>query len=260
MSSSLGGGDFSTFKVKGIDIAAIDVSRARDLIGELATNAHGNYITVTGAHGIVESVYDPRVREAHQQAFVAVPDGMPLVWLGRMLGFDSVGRVCGSELMECIFSSAECRALTHFFYGGSPAVLERLKNVLVSRFGEFNLVGTCCPPMRPAGFSEDEEVIGRIRELKPQIVWVGLSTPKQEIWMHMHMHRIGTGIGVGVGAAFDLLSGAKRRAPRWVQRSGLEWLFRLAMEPTRLFKRYAFVIPRFSFFLLEALITRRQQT
>jgi N-acetylglucosaminyldiphosphoundecaprenol N-acetyl-beta-D-mannosaminyltransferase len=212
---------------------------------------------VTGAHGIVESVYDAKVREAHQHAFVAVPDGMPLVWLGRLVGVETVARVYGPELMEWVFSNSECRALRHFFYGGSPAVVEQLTNALAARFGAFNLVGTHCPPLQPAGFREDEEVIARIRDVAPQVVWVGLSTPKQEIWMSMHMPRIGCGVGIGVGAAFDLLAGAKRRAPHFVQRLGLEWLFRLATEPRRLFRRYAFIVPRFSWFLLEAWLKGR---
>jgi N-acetylglucosaminyldiphosphoundecaprenol N-acetyl-beta-D-mannosaminyltransferase len=249
--------EFPRFTVKGIDVAAIDLVRARDLIVELAANAPGTYVTVTGAHGIVESVYDPKVREAHQQAFVAVPDGMPLVWLGRSLGLETVARVYGPDLMECVFSNSECRALRHFFYGGNPSVVDRLTNVLATRFGPFNLVGTHCPPLRPTGFREDEEVIARMRGVEPQVVWVGLSTPKQEIWMHMHMRRIGCGVGVGVGAAFDLLAGAKRQAPRFVQRSGLEWLFRLATEPRRLFRRYVFIVPRFSCFLVQAWLKGR---
>jgi N-acetylglucosaminyldiphosphoundecaprenol N-acetyl-beta-D-mannosaminyltransferase len=249
--------DFPTFTVKGVEVAGINLARARELIAELATNAPGTYVTVTGAHGIVESVYDPKVREAHQQAFMAVPDGMPLVWLGHMVGVETVARVYGPELMECVFSDPECRALRHFFYGGSSAVVERLTNALATRFGAFNLVGTHCPPLQPTGFREDEEVIARIRDVKPQVVWVGLSTPKQEIWMHMHMSRIGCGVGIGVGAAFDLLAGAKRRAPRFVRRAGLEWLFRLATEPRRLFRRYAFIVPRFSCFLFEAWLKGR---
>jgi N-acetylglucosaminyldiphosphoundecaprenol N-acetyl-beta-D-mannosaminyltransferase len=249
--------DFPRFTVKGIDVAAIDLARTRDLIVELAANAPGTYLTVTGAHGIVESAYDSQIREAHQQAFVAVADGMPLVWLAHVLGFPSAARVYGPDLMECVFSDPACRALRHFFYGGTPAVIERLKDTLVARFGAFNLAGMHCPPIRPAGFREDEEVIRRIRELEPHIIWIGLSTPKQELWMQMHMPRIGCGVGIGVGAAFDLLSGAKPQAPRFVQRSGLEWLFRLATEPRRLFRRYLFIVPRFSYFLFEAWLKRR---
>lgn len=243
-----------TFTIKGIDVAAIDVFRARDLVAALATSAQGAYVTVTGAHGIVESAYDHRVRSAHVQAALVVPDGMPLVWLGRLSGLKTIGRVYGPELMESVFSIRENRELRHFFYGSTPATISRLTAALASRFGEFNLVGVHCPPTRSAGFSEDTEVIARIRNLKPHFIWVGLSTPKQELWMRMHMPRIACGVAIGVGAAFDLVSGKTLQAPRWIQRSGLEWLFRLAMEPRRLFRRYFFIVPRFGYFALATLV------
>jgi N-acetylglucosaminyldiphosphoundecaprenol N-acetyl-beta-D-mannosaminyltransferase len=249
--------EFETFRVRGTDVAAVDVVRAADLVGQLAMNARGAYITVTGAHGIVESAHNEQIREAHQRAAMVVPDGMPLVWLGRLLGFNSIGRVYGPDLMSCIFSRKELRQLRHFFYGSTPDVVSNLTTALTSRFGEFNFVGAYSPPMKMPGFAEDESVLSRIRELKPHIIWVGLSTPKQELWLHMHMQKIGSGVGIGVGAAFDLLSGAIPQAPRWIQRSGLEWLFRLAMEPRRLFRRYFFVVPQFLYFMVETLISQR---
>jgi N-acetylglucosaminyldiphosphoundecaprenol N-acetyl-beta-D-mannosaminyltransferase len=252
-------GSWATFSIQGINFAAINVSNAADLIFGLATSAKGEYVAVSGAHGVVESAYDERIRVAHQHASIVVPDGMPIVWLGRLLGFDSVGRVYGPELMETMFSKPECRKLRHFFYGSSPSVVSRLRETLASRFGEFNMVGMHCPPMRPLGFAEDEEVIERLRQIRPQIIWIGLSTPKQELWLHMHMHQIGTGIGIGVGAAFDLLSGRTTQAPRWVQRAGLEWLFRTIVEPRRLVRRYCFVIPRFLWFFVKALLTHQKR-
>jgi N-acetylglucosaminyldiphosphoundecaprenol N-acetyl-beta-D-mannosaminyltransferase len=250
------GADFPKFCIKGIDVAAIDLAFARDFIGQRATEARGEYVTVTGAHGVVESAYDDRVRQAHCQALIVVPDGMPLVWLGRLLGFRSVGRVYGPDLMQSIFARPNFRSLRHFFYGSNPSVIGQLKKVLVSRFGEFNDIGSYCPPVRPAGFAEGEDVLSRIREARPHFLWVGLSTPKQELWLQMHMPKIAMGIGIGVGAAFDLVSGMTPQAPRWIQRSGFEWLFRLAMEPKRLFRRYLFVIPRFFGFFIGALIRR----
>ena len=207
---------FKQFSVRGTRVAAINLVRATDLIGQMATTAQGAYVTVTGAHGIVEFVYNDRVREAHQQASIVVPDGMPLVWLGRLLGFKAIGRVYGPDLMASIFSRSELRQLRHYFYGSTPAVVGRLAAALSSHFGEFNFIGAYSPPIRPVGFAEDEEVIGRIRQLRPHIVWVGLSTPKQEIWLYDHMQRIGSGVGIGVGAAFDLVSGTTRQAPRWI--------------------------------------------
>jgi N-acetylglucosaminyldiphosphoundecaprenol N-acetyl-beta-D-mannosaminyltransferase len=249
--------DFPVFEIRGIRVASVNVFSACDLICARAPVAKGEYVTVTGAHGIVEAVRDPRVLNAHQQAAMVVADGMPLVWLGRLLGYSSIGRVNGPELMEVLFAQQEYRNLRHFFYGGNEAVVAKFRSVIVSRFGDFNFIGAHYPPFKPLGFIEDEEAVAHIRALRPNIVWVGLSTPKQEVWMHMHMGKIGCGIGIGVGAAFDLLSGTTRRAPRWIQRSGFEWLFRLAVEPRRLYKRYFFVIPQFAYFWLETLIKQR---
>jgi N-acetylglucosaminyldiphosphoundecaprenol N-acetyl-beta-D-mannosaminyltransferase len=245
------------FRVRGIEIAAINIASATDLVEELATTAQGAYVTVTGAHGIVESVYSEQVREAHERAALVFPDGMPLVWLGHLLGFKGIDRVYGPDLMESVFSRRELREFRHFFYGSTPDVVDRLASIIRTRFGEFNLIGTHCPPVRPTGFDEDEEVIAHIRQLRPQIVWVGLSTPKQELWLHKHMQKIGSCFGIGVGAAFDLVSGVTQQAPRWIQRSGFEWLFRLLVEPRRLFRRYFFVVPLFLFYMVEALATCR---
>ncbi len=249
--------EFETFKVRGIDVAAIDVPRATDLIGQLAVGGRASYVTVTGAHGIVESAHDKAILESHQRAALVVPDGMPLVWLGRLLGFKSIGRVYGPDLMSSVFARKDLRQLRHFFYGSSPDVVSKLVETIRARFGDFDFVGTHSPPIRKPGFIEDGSVLSRITELKPHIVWVGLSTPKQELWLHMHMQKIGSGVGIGAGAAFDLLSGTIPQAPRWIQRSGFEWLFRLAMEPRRLFRRYFYVVPQFLYFMVETLISQR---
>ena len=245
--------DFSTFEVRNVPVAAVDLQFACDYVCKHATIAHGKYVTVTGAHGIVESAYDDRIQAAHRQAFMVLPDGMPLVWLGRMLGFRSMTRVYGPDLMERTFADPRGRRLKHFFYGSNPAVISRLCKLLRTRFGDFDLVGTYSPPMQPIGYAEREEVIAYIRECNPDLIWVGLSTPKQELWMQMHMPKIASGIAIGVGAAFDLVSGTTIQAPRWIQRSGFEWLFRLAIEPKRLFRRYIFIVPKFLQFLLQTL-------
>jgi len=248
------GSTFATFDINGVPVAAVSLPFVRDFVANRASNASGDYVTVTGAHGIVESAYDERIHEAHRRALIVVPDGMPLVWLGRLLGFHSMTRVYGPDLMNAIFANEQYRQLRHFFYGANPAVLAKLGQTLKQRFGQFNLVGSYSPPIEPLGYNERDEVIAQIRDLKPDLVWVGLSTPKQELWMQMHMPRIGSGIAIGVGAAFDLLSGKTVQAPRWIQRSGLEWLFRLTMEPKRLYRRYFFVVPKYLQFFVATLV------
>ena len=251
--------DVPSFSIRGVGIAAIDLRRATELISACAASSRGDYVTVTGAHGVVESSGDEVVQRAHKEAFLVVPDGMPLVWLGRLLGFRTIDRVYGPDLVESIFSRPECRELRHFFYGSRPEVVSKLIGVLAMRFGPLNVVGTYSPPMNPLGFCEDDAIVRQIRDSRPQIIWVGLSSPKQEVWLHMHMPKIGAGVGIGIGAAFDFLSGTTRQAPRWVQRSGLEWLFRVASEPRRLFWRYFFVVPRFSMMFLQTLWSRRSE-
>jgi N-acetylglucosaminyldiphosphoundecaprenol N-acetyl-beta-D-mannosaminyltransferase len=243
-----------SFDIVGIDVAAINLSDACEAIAKAAGSRLPAYVTVTGAHGIIESVYNENVRHAHKEAFLVVPDGMPLVWLGRILGRKSIGRVRGVDLMEAMFSRKEYRNLRHYFYGCNPSVISTLVNAIETRFGPFNFAGSYSPPMQPPGFSESEDVISRIREAAPDIIWVGLSTPKQELWLQMHMKKIGRGVGIGAGAAFEFLSGKLPQAPRWIQYSGFEWLFRLAMEPKRLFRRYCFVVPRFAWLFLQRVL------
>jgi N-acetylglucosaminyldiphosphoundecaprenol N-acetyl-beta-D-mannosaminyltransferase len=253
----MSGEEFPTFAVEGVPVVALDLASACDFIGQHAPGARGQYITVTGAHGIVEAAHAERIRNAHQQALMVVPDGMPLVWLGRLLGYRAIGRVYGPDIMQAIFAKEQYRGLKHFFYGSTPFVVAKLVAVLQTRFGEFNLVGTHCPPQRPLGFIEDSDVLTRIRDLKPDLIWVGLSTPKQELWMQMHMPNIGSGMAIGVGAAFELVSGTIVQAPRWIRHSGLEWLFRLLMEPRRLFRRYLFIVPQFLYFMVKTLAKNR---
>jgi N-acetylglucosaminyldiphosphoundecaprenol N-acetyl-beta-D-mannosaminyltransferase len=183
---------------------------------------------------------------------------MPLVWLGRALGHKSMGRVYGPDLIQAIFSEQEFRELGHFFYGSQPQVLTDLKDHLTSRFGRFNLVGSYCPPMRPAGFQEDDDILKMIRDARPHFIWIGLSTPKQELWMYMHMSKIATGVAIGIGAAFDLVARSTPQAPRWMQRSGLEWMFRLIVEPRRLYRRYFFIVPRFLLLMLKTWIKAKR--
>jgi N-acetylglucosaminyldiphosphoundecaprenol N-acetyl-beta-D-mannosaminyltransferase len=251
---------FPVFGIRGVPVAAIDLLLAREIICRHAGEARGEYVTVTGAHGIVESARDKRIQEAHCQAFLVVPDGMPLVWLGKLLGLRSMGRVRGTDLMECIFAIEEYRQLRHFFYGANPAVIAKLCDSLRKRFGEFNFVGAYSPPMKGLGFVEQDIVLAHIRDLEPHLIWVGLSTPKQELWMNMHMPKIGAGIALGVGAAFNLASGIIVDAPQWIQRMGLEWLFRLAKEPRRLYKRYIFIVPRFLYFFFDVLVRSTYQS
>jgi N-acetylglucosaminyldiphosphoundecaprenol N-acetyl-beta-D-mannosaminyltransferase len=229
--------DAPHFKVLGVRVDAVQipevVSRMERWIQERGA---GHYIAVTGMHGIMEAQQDPGFRSILKAADLVVPDGMPLVWLGRWHGHALGRRVYGPELVET-FCRATGPLYRHFFYGGGPGVADRLADVLKQRYG-INTVGTYSPPFRPLSEEENAQVSCQIQGAAPDVVWVGLSTPKQERWMCEQRHRLTVPLMAGVGAAFDFVAGTMKQAPAWMRENGLEWLFRLSHEPRRLWRRY----------------------
>lgn len=203
------------------------------------------YVCVTGVHGVMESQSDESLRAIHNQAGLVTPDGMPLVWLSRLRGANHVDRVYGPDLMLACCQRSVQHGWRHFLFGGAPGVPDLLSDRLQRRFPGIKIVGTLSPPFRPLSDREDEDIVRVINEARPDIVWVGLSTPKQERWMAAHLNRLQARVLLGVGAAFDFHAGLKRQAPRWMQQVGMEWLFRLATEPRRLWRRYLTNNPRF---------------
>jgi N-acetylglucosaminyldiphosphoundecaprenol N-acetyl-beta-D-mannosaminyltransferase len=232
-------------EILGVGISAIDVQKAVSTIDGWVQKHTCNYVCVTGVHGVIESQDDPTLKRIHNQAGMVTPDGMPLVWVARRLGYSQIKRVYGPDLMRAVTALAARRRYRQFYYGGAPGLAEQLRDALVKQHPELQVCGTLSPPFRPLTQEEDEEIISKINAAKPDILWVGLSTPKQEKWMEAHLGRIDVPVMIGVGAAFDFLAGTKRQAPSWMQRSGLEWLFRLVTEPKRLWRRYAHIVPRF---------------
>ncbi len=231
--------------VLGVGVSAITMADALAMIDRwIATGTH-RYVCVTGVHGVMESQADPELRDIHNRAGLVTPDGMPLVWLSRLRGHRHVERVYGPDLMLALCAVSVSKHYRHFFYGGAAGVPERLAMRLQERFPELEVAGTWSPPFGETTPAEERSTIERINALNPDIVWVGLSTPKQERWMARHVGHLGATTLIGVGAAFDFHAGLKRQAPRWMQRSGLEWLFRLGTEPRRLWRRYLMNNPRF---------------
>jgi N-acetylglucosaminyldiphosphoundecaprenol N-acetyl-beta-D-mannosaminyltransferase len=224
--------------VLGVHVSAVNVASAVNEIQQWIREGCRSYATLTGVHGVMESVRDEEIRQAHNAAGLVLPDGMPLAWLLRHSGYTSADRVCGPDLMQAIFEQFQQTGYRHFLYGATWHTLEMLKRNLQSKFPACRIVGAHAPPFRPAGAHEDNAVIEEINVSAADIIWVGLSTPKQELWMARHRHRLSAPALIGVGAAFDFHSGLVRRAPRWLQRTGLEWAFRMAMAPRRLSKRY----------------------
>jgi N-acetylglucosaminyldiphosphoundecaprenol N-acetyl-beta-D-mannosaminyltransferase len=241
-------------EILGIGVSPVSPSLALRAIDDWIASGHQTYVCVRDVHGVMESQRDPSLREIHKAAGMVVPDGMPLVWLSRWNGFAETERVYGPDLMLAVCERSVARGWSHFFYGGGDGVAEILVARLCRRFPGLRIAGSYSPPFRPLTPEEDAKVIDEIDRSGADIVWVGLGTPKQERWMAEHRGRLDAPVLVGVGAAFDFHAGLKRQAPRWMQRAGLEWSFRLATEPRRLWRRYLRNVPLFlALVTLEAL-------
>ncbi len=230
------------YNIMGVGISAINMELALETISGWIAERKAEYIICRDVHGLILCQKDNELRRMHNDAGLVTPDGMPLVWLLRKAGYAHVSRVYGPDLMLALARKTGYR---HYFYGGAPGIPERLANVLKRKFPSIDIAGTYSPPFRSLSAEEDEEASALIRESQPDIVWVGLGTPKQERWMASHVNRLNGAVLIGVGAAFDFHAGTIKQAPRWLQRSGFEWLFRLIVEPRRLWRRYFIVIPLF---------------
>ena len=233
------------FNVLGILVSGMNLQMATEEMLEAVRTRRKGYICVRDVHGIALAQRDAGFRAILNAAFLNTPDGMPLVWLGRHYVGPQVDRVYGPDLMLAVFQATQHTSCRHFFYGGAPGVAEELKTKLVARFPGVTVCGTYSPPFRPLNAEEEAAAITLIAERKPDIIWVGLSTPKQERFMAEYLPKLDTTLMVGVGAAFDFHSGRVRQAPRWIQRSGFEWLYRMCCEPRRLGRRYLVNNPLF---------------
>ena len=220
-----------------------------------------HYVCIRDVHGVIASRKDPRLRDIHDQAGLVTPDGMPLVWLSHWLGVKRVERVYGPDLMRAISARSPGRGYRHFYFGGAPGVADRLATALVAANPGLNVVGTLCPPFRPLTPEEDAEVVAQINAAGPRHC---LGRPRhaqsRSIGWQAISACINASVLIGVGAAFDFLAGTKRQAPAWMQRNGLEWLFRLCSEPRRLWRRYAVVVPIFIFLALRQVLVARMRS
>lgn len=211
------------------------------------------YICIANVHMVMEAHDDVNFREVVNAADLVTPDGMPLVWILRWLGFRQQERVYGPTLTMHVLKSANKEGIAIGFYGGTPITLEKLKRNLLAQFPALNIVYSYAPPFRPLTMEEDEDVTNKINTSEARILFVGLGCPKQERWMAAHRGRIHA-VMLGVGAAFDFHAGVKPQAPHWMQHIGLEWLFRLSVEPGRLWRRYLIQNPRFIYLVLKQFV------
>jgi N-acetylglucosaminyldiphosphoundecaprenol N-acetyl-beta-D-mannosaminyltransferase len=233
------------FDVAGVPVALINMDRACQEVQRRISDRLGGYVIFRDINGIVLANRDERVLAAHRDAALVAPDGMPLVWLGRRLAPKEVSRVYGPDFLLEFCRRSEQSGVRHFFYGSTDSVVEKLVSELKRRFPALVICGCYSPPYRSIGASPWIEDVTRIRAARPDIIWIGLGTPKQELWMRMHAPELPECVLLGVGAAFDFHSKTKPQAPRWLRQAGFEWLFRLVTEPRRLGRRYLIGIPQF---------------
>jgi len=241
MIRAMGGTDGrqTTCTVMGVELYAGDLGGAAQTVIDRALSKEGGYASLTGVHGITLSQRDPGLRHALQEAWVNFPDGAPVAWRQRRNGSPHAERIAGPDLMPRVISLGREHGLRHYLFGATPAVLERLTANLLERFPGAQIVGASSPPFRAMNAAEERNAVATITATAPHIVWVGLGTPKQDLWMHRLSPDLGGILSMGVGAAFDFISGNRPRAPMWMQESGLEWVHRMVHDPIKLAPRYA---------------------
>jgi N-acetylglucosaminyldiphosphoundecaprenol N-acetyl-beta-D-mannosaminyltransferase len=243
----------SRYNLLGVHISAINMKQALETIQGWIDQGKKEYVCVVPAHSIMDANQQVELQPIFNQAGMCTPDGMGVVWSLKLAGFRNVSRVYGPDLMLAVSEYSVAKNWSHFYFGGTSGVLDNLVGLLQSRFSGLRVAGVFCPPFRQLTPAEDSQVIEQINASGAEIVWIGIGSPKQEQWMADHRAELNAPVLIGVGAAFDFLSGAKSQAPRWIQRSGLEWLYRFAQEPRRLWKRYI-QYPRFVWLVMAQLL------
>ena len=223
--------------VLGVSIDAVDMEQALAMVSVRLQQRRKGYVCFVDVHGILEALKSASVAETYAHAAMAMPDGTPTVWVGRAQGMRKMNYVTGPGMMNEIFRRGEFAGYSHYFYGGEPGVADDLAATLCRKYPWTRIAGIYTPPFRELTCEEEEELVEKVGRLKPDMVWVGISTPRQDLWMRRMLPRLETRMMFGVGAAFDFLTGRIRLCPEWMKRAGLHWLHRLAQDPKRLWMR-----------------------
>lgn len=226
-----------TCSIMGVNVAAINMGWLLDYLNKNLSDIKADYICVSNVHTTVISYQDESYRAIQNGGLMAIPDGGPLSTVGQKRGHKNMARTTGPSLMGEIFKISPLKGYRHYFYGSTYKTLELLHQELKNKYPGIQIVGMYSPPFRPLKSEEDRAIVERINKTKPDFVWIGLGAPKQEMWMAAHQGKI-DGLMLGVGAGFDYYAGNIKRAPMWMQRINLEWIYRLMQDPKRLFVRY----------------------
>ena len=223
--------------ILGVNIAVTNMDQVVELITKNIGKLKGKYICVSNVHTTVMSFDDEKYREIQNSAILRLPDGGPLSSVQRKRGYEKAERVTGPDLMGSLFEKSASNNLKHFFFGSTPETVDLLNRKLKEEYPGIRIVGSYSPPFRILNDEENKDIIKMLNDSGADIIWVGLGAPKQERWMYEHLDLV-KGLMIGVEAGFDYYAGNIKRAPKWMQKSNLEWLYRLLQDPKRLFKRY----------------------
>jgi len=223
--------------VLGVAVDAVYLEEAMKIISDRLRNGPKGYVCAVCVHGVLEALHSDAVADALGHAALAVPDGTPTVWVGRAQGFHQMNHVTGPTVMREVLRRTEFAGCSHFFYGGKPGVAEELAAKVKRELPQVRIAGTYTPPFRELRADEEDAVVAMVDRLRPDIVWVGISTPRQDLWMRRMLPRLNTRLIFGVGAAFDFLSGHIHDCPDWMKHACLNWLHRLVQDPKRLWRR-----------------------
>ncbi len=234
-------------RVLGSEVDILEVEEAVSRVAGWieARDRQCRQVVVTGFHGLWEAHHDPGLRRVFDAADLWVPDGIAPVLVARARGMRDARRIPGAELMEALLARADFAGYRSFFYGDTEETLERLASAVATRYPGHVVVGTLSPPFRLLSPEEDDEQIRIINRARPDILWVGLGTPKQDRWIYEHRDRLEVPVAIAVGAAFRFLTGQVPRAPAWIGRIGMEWAYRLAKEPRKCWRRCLLQGPQF---------------
>ena len=224
--------------ILGVKVSAVTPALSCQLIDNWIVSRKKVYLCVAPVSTIVEAQKDFAYKEVLNNAALVTPDGMPLVWIGRSRGNKVIQRTYGPDLMRSLCDYGQTKGYRHYLYGATQETLEMLEGKLKVVFPNIKIAGKYPPPFRGSAELEEDRIVRGINDSQADILWVGIGSPKQDFWMVKHRAILNPPVMIGIGAAFDFLSGRKPQAPRWMQRSGLEWLFRLCWEPQRLWRRY----------------------
>lgn len=246
--------------VLGIHIAPFDLNGALAFLSNAIAHRIKGYVCLAGVHGIMEAHRNPTLHDTFEASLLSLPDGIPTVWVGHWQGHAAMRQITGPDLMLEIIGGPHFAGCTHFLYGGKPGIAEELRDTLQQRFPRSRILGTYTPPFRDLSPLEEKQFIATINTLRPDIVWVGISTPKQERFMRRMLPHLDTTLMFGVGAAFDFHTGRIKDCPQWVKRAGLQWLDRLIQDPRHLWRRYLRNNPTFLWFIFLQLTGLKRYT